>query len=141
MFEDWGELKSFRTGGVKTLELGAYRFFFWGGVFSLEGSAPYYIPWKKVFLKFYKIHWKTPLPECLTCKTPQVCNFIKTGLKHSCVFRKILRKSFLLNMQTAAFSSPNQITYKQKRFTFRNNMSEDWRLGWSMWLHEVGEFS
>ena len=25
MFEDWGELKSFRTGGVKTLELGAYR--------------------------------------------------------------------------------------------------------------------
>ena len=26
MFEDWGELKSFRTGGVKTLELGAYRF-------------------------------------------------------------------------------------------------------------------
>ena len=49
MFEDWGELKSFRTEGVKTLELGAYRF---GGVFSLEGSAPYYIPWKKVFLRF-----------------------------------------------------------------------------------------
>ena len=50
MFEDWGELKSFRTGGVKTLELGAYRFG-GGAVFSLEGSAPYYIPWKKVFLK------------------------------------------------------------------------------------------
>ena len=33
MFEDWGELKSFRTGGVKTLELGAYRFGGGGGVF------------------------------------------------------------------------------------------------------------
>ena len=51
MFEDWGELKSFRTEGVKTLELGAYRF---GGYSTLLHTMEKGI--LKTFTKFTGKH-------------------------------------------------------------------------------------
>ena len=62
---------------------------------------------KKVFLKFCKIHRKTPVPE-----SPLVCNFIKNetlAQVFSCVFSESFQNIFFHRTPTVAASGDKKI--------------------------------